>query len=218
MALMDILAGAQGGQFFANTGKCVGLDAEAAAKALSALCPAIAAQLRAKSEEDPQTFEGLLELLEDEGGDSVLDDPEELASGEAIRDGNAILDDIYGSREAAIREMRKLAGEVPETSLGKLAAIGATAVLGGLSRSNAPMPLAGAAPLAGGLLGTIVSELVKGAVQGATRTLAPRKRRRRRTYSSYFGKKRKRTTRKRSSQRTPSLEDIFGEILGTRRR
>jgi hypothetical protein len=107
---------------------------------------------------------------------------------------------------------------VPETSLGKLAAIGATAVLGALSRTNTAMPLAGAAPHAGGLLGTIVSELVKGAVQAATRTLAPRKRRRRRSYSSYFGKKRKRTTRKHSSQRTPSLEDIFGEILGTRRR
>lgn len=219
MALMEILAAAQGGAFYANAGNAVGLDGKQAGKAMAAMCPAIAQQLRAKSQEDADTFETLLDLLEDDADGGALDDPASLAGSEVIADGNAILDDIYGSRNAAISEMRKIAGQVPETSLGKLAAISATAVLGALAKSNAPMPLASAAPAAssesGGLLGTIVSELIKGAVQGAAHSLAP-KRRRRRSTTSYFGTKRKRRTTKR--KRSPSLEDIFGEILGTRRR
>lgn len=218
MALMDIVAGAQGGTLFADAGKAVGVSAGEAETAMAALCPAIAHQLRAKSQDDADTFESLLDLLEDgaDGGAGPLTD------GEAIADGNAILDDIYGSREAAISAMRKLAGEIPETSLGKISAISATAVLAALARSHAAMPLAGAAPAAasgGGLLGTIVAELIKGAVQGAARSLTP-KRRRRRSYTSYFGRKRKsRTTaRKRRSTGTPSLEDIFSEILGSKRR
>jgi hypothetical protein len=43
--------------------------------------------------------------------------------------------------------------------------------------------------------------------------LAP-KRRRRRSYSSYFGTRRKPVRRR---TRTPSLNDIFGQILGNRR-
>jgi hypothetical protein len=217
MALMDILASAQGGNLFAAVGQATSLDAAAAKKALSAMAPAIAAQLKIKSAEDPSTFDALLDLLED--GGSVIDDASLLTDAEAISDGNAVLDEIYGSRDQAIRTMRQLAPEVPETSLSKLAAIGATAVLGALAKSNTPAPMAltGAQPLtggSGGILGTILSALVKGAVQSVTRQLAPR--RRRRSATSYFGHRKKRSTTKRRT-RSPTLEDIFGEILGTRR-
>lgn len=221
MALMDILAGAQGGALFANAGAAVGISTTDAAKAMKALCPAIAVQLKAKSQEDSGTFEALLDLLEDNADGSLIDDPAALSGGEAIADGNAILDQIYGSRQAAISEMRKLAPQVAELALVKIAPISATAVLGALAKSQTVMPLAGAALAAssegGGLLGTIVSELIKGAVQGAARSLAPRRRRRRST-TSYFGTKRKRKTTRKRKSRTPTLEDVFGEILGTKRR
>ncbi len=222
MALMDILEAAQGGALFDNAGAAVGLSAGDAAKAMKALCPAIATQLKAKSQEDAGTFDALLDLLEDDADGSLIDDPGSLNGGEATADGNAILDQIYGSRQAAISEMRKLAPQLAELVLVKIAPISATAVLGALGKSQAAMPLVGAAPAAasegGGLLGTIVSELIKGAVQGAARSLAPRRRRRRST-TSYFGTKRRRkTARKRKSSRTPTLEDVFGEILGTKRR
>jgi hypothetical protein len=216
MALIDMLAGAQGGAFFANVAAASGLGAAETKIVFTAIGPAIAGQLKGKAEADPESFEDLLDLLED-GGDADLDDSEAMTGAEAVADGNAILADIYGSRNAAIVDMRKLAGDIPEASLERLAAVAATAVLAALARSQAVVqPLAGAqtaADTAGGLLGTIVSAIVTGAVQGAARQLAPR---RRRSYSSYFGTRRRRTTRRHT--RSPSLDDIFADILGTRRR
>src|SRR5260221_14761388 len=98
MALMDILAGAQGGGLFATVGKATGLDAAAARKALAIMAPAIASQLKAKSAKDPATFDALLDLLEGGADGGVIDSPEQLTNSDAISDGNAVLDDIYGSR------------------------------------------------------------------------------------------------------------------------
>lgn len=222
MALIDMLAGAQGGAFFTNVAAATGLGAAETKSAIAAIGPAIAGQLRGKAQEDPEAFEGLVDLLEDGGANSDLDDGDSMTGAEAVADGNAILTDIYGSRNAAIVDMRKLAGEIPEPELEKLAAIAATSVLAALARSQAvARTMAGATTAAdtdGGLLGTIVSAIVKGAVQSAVRQLAPRRRRRRRSYSSYFGTKRRRTTRRRRRTRSPSLDDIFADILGTRRR
>lgn len=219
MALIDMLASAQGGAFFANVAAATGLSAAATKTAFAALGPAIAGQLKDKAEADPQAFEDLLDLLED-GGDADLDDRNSMTGAEAVADGNAILTDIYGSRNAAIVDMRRLAGSIPEAPLEKLAALAATAVLAALARSHAKaMPLAGAQTAAdsgGGILDTIVSALVKGAVQGVARQLAPR--RRRRSYTNYFGTRRRRTTRRRRRTRSPSLDDIFADILGSRRR
>ncbi|MGQ0486079.1 MAG: DUF937 domain-containing protein [Hyphomicrobiales bacterium] len=217
MALIDMLAGAQGGAFFANAAAASGLGAVETRTVFATIGPAIAGQLKGKAEADPESFEDLLDLLED-GGDSDLDDGEAMTGAEAVADGNAILAAIYGSRNAAIVDMRKLAGDIPEVPLEKIAAIAATSVLAALARSHAvAQPPAGATTAAateGGLLGTIVSAIVKGAVQGAASQLAPR---RRRSYSSYFGKRRRRTARGRRRTRSPSLDDIFADILGTRR-
>ena len=215
MALIDMLASAQGGAFFANVAAATGLGAAETKSAFAAIGPAIAGQLKDKAEADPQAFEDLLDLLED-GGDADLDNPTAMTDVEAVADGNAILADIYGSRNTAIVDMRKLAGNVAEAPLEKLAAIAATAVLAVLARSHATAQPLAAADAGGGLLGTIVSALVKGAVQGVVRQLAPR-RRRRRSYTSYFGNRRRRTTRRRKRSRGPSLEDIFADVLGARR-
>jgi hypothetical protein len=219
MALMDILSAAQGGGLFASVGKAVGLSEGETRAAMAALCPAIAERLRSKSTSDPTTFDDLLDLIDEGGQGESIDDPQALTDADAIADGNAILVEIYGSRDAAIKAMREAAPEVAELCLLKLSAISATAVVGVLATAQGPAALAGGMPAAGngGILSTIIAALVKGAVQGASRQLAPRRRRRR--YSSYFGRRRttakRRATRRRA--RTPSLEDIFGEILGTRR-
>lgn len=214
MALIDMLAGAQGGAFFANVAAATGLSAAAARKAIAAIGPVIAAQLKSKAEADPEAYEELLDLLED-NGDAGLDDREAMTGAEAVADGNAILADIYGSRNAAIVDMRKLAGNIAEAPLEKLAALAATAVLAALARSHATAQPLAAADAGRGLLGTIVSALVRGAVQAVVRQLAPRRRRRRR-YTSYFGNRR-RTTWRRKRTRSPSLEDVFADVLGARR-
>lgn len=222
MSLMDILRAAQDGRFIANAGQAAGLDAAAAEAALGRMGPAIAGQLR-KRAEDPQALEALLDLLEDGDGDAFLDDSNLMDDPELVTDGEAVLADIYGSAAAA---RKALAIKVRDTALNKLAAIAAGAVLAVLARQYAQpatqhlmgaQRAQGAGEEQGGLFATIIEAVVKGAVQGATRQLAP-KRRRRRTTSVFGTSTRRRTRKRRSNGSIPSLDQIFGEILGTLRR
>ena len=213
MTLMSILAASNNGNYFEGVAQACGMDAGEARSALERLCPAIATQLKSKMQRDNNAFEALLDLL-DEGGD--LDG---LTDGEAIADGKAVLDDLYGSPAAALAEMKKLAPGLSDAQYENISAIGATSVLAVLAKSYAaPATLAGStgeAPQGGGILATIIAAIIKGLLQGARSQLAPR-RRRRRSYTSYFGTRRKTTRRKRRAN-TPSLEDIFGQILGARK-
>ncbi|MEP7174140.1 MAG: DUF937 domain-containing protein [Aestuariivirga sp.] len=209
MTLMSILATSDNGNYFSSVAQACSMSAGDAKSALERLCPAIASRLKAKMQSDNNAFEALLDLL-DEGGD--LDG---LTDGEAIADGKAVLDDLYGSTTAALAEMKKLAPGLSDTQYENISAIAATSVLAVLAKSYAtPATLAastGDAPQGGGILATIIAALIKGLMQGARSQLAPR-RRRRRSYTSYFGTRRKPTRRKRRA-RTPTLEDIFGQIL-----
>ena len=217
MTMMTILDAAQNGNYFASVAKACGMTASEAKSNLEKLCPAIARQLKSKSQNDYEALEALLNLLDEGGGSSDLDD---LTDSEAIADGNAVLEDIYGSPSAALAEMKRLAPGLDDTQYEKISAIAATSVLAVLAKTySAPATLAAVsdpAPQSGGILATIVSAVLKGLLQGIARQLAPR-RRRRRSYSDYFGTRRRKTTRRRTRTRTPTLEDIFGQILGTRK-
>lgn len=220
MSLMDMLRAAQDGRFIANAGRAAGVDREAAEAALTRMGPAIAAQLR-KRADDPEALEKLLDLLEDGDGDAFLDDADLMDDAELIKDGEAVLADIYGSAAAA----RKALVIAPrDGAMTKLAAIAASAVLAALSRQYAKPRMQGLmgeeralsnGEAQGGLFSTILEAVVKGVVQEATRQLKPKRRRRRTT--SIFGTRAKPRTRKRRSG-TPSLDQIFGEILGNLRR
>lgn len=218
MALMDILEQAQGGGFLAAAGQAAGLDAGEAKVVMHALAPAIADALRERAGQDEEAFDRLLDLLED-GGDDVLSVPGALAKADALSDGKAVLKDIYGTEAKALKSGQALVADVPAAKLRKLMPIAAAAVLAALvrGRRNAPMTLAGAQTAVGdsggGLLGTIVSAVVQGVVEGATRSLKRKTTRRRSTTTT---KRRKKTTRRRTTR--PSLESIFGELLGLGRR
>ncbi len=208
------MRGAQGGRFFANAGAAAGIDEAAAEAALGRMGPAIAAQLR-KRAEDPQALEALLDLLEDGDGDAFLDDSNLLNDAEVIADGNAVLADIFGSAKAA---RGALAIAAKDAAMMKLAAIAASAVLAVLARQYAGPRMQGlmgeqraasGGGGQGGLLSTIVEAVIKGVVQGVTRQLAPKRRR----TTSVFGTRTRRRARKRRSS-TPSLDQIFGEIIG----
>jgi hypothetical protein len=213
MPLMTLLAAAQNGTYFAAAAAASGVAAAEAQAALSAMAPAIAEKLQAKAQADADAFEALLSLLDDGADSSELNDPDALTGAEAIADGAAVLKVLYGSSDAALAAMKALAPALPEPAVKTLAAIGTTSVLAALGQSHAaPQALADApqAAAGGGLLKTILSALVAGAVQGAIKQLAPKRRRRRRSYSSYFGPRRR--------QGAPTLNEIFGQILGTNRR
>jgi hypothetical protein len=217
MSIVDILAAAQGGGYFANAGRAAGLSAADAEAAIGVLAPAIAAKLKSKAAADPDAFDQLLDLLEEGGDSSDLDDVESTTGPEAVEDGNAILADLYG--EGAGATLAKLVPGVSGKSLTTISAIAATSVLASLASANATGLASDTSRVAenaggGGLISIIIAAVMKGLMQGAARQLAPRRRRRRR-YTSYYGTRR-RPTRRRT--RRPGLDDIFKDIIGANRR
>jgi len=218
MTMMTILDAAQGGNYFAKVAEACGMSTSEAKSSLGKLCPAIARQLKSKAQNDGEAFEALLDLLDE--GSSSSSDLDNLTDSEAIADGKAVLDDLYGSPSGALAEMKRLVPGLDDARYEKISAIAATSVLAVLAKSySVPATLAAVsdpAPQGGEILVTIVSAILKGLLQGIARQLAPR-RRRRRSYSDYFGTRRRKTTRRTTRTKTPSLEDIFGQILGTRK-
>ena len=231
MSLMAMLHAAQGGRLFATIAESLDLDEGQTAKAMQALCPAIAKQLKAKAADDGELFQSLLDLIEDGAEASPLEESDAVTGEEAVRDGNAILVDIFGSRNNAMVALRKAAEDVPERELSKLAPISATVVVAALAQANKPMTLAGALPAAqgsgdSGIFGTIIGAVITGAVQGMVREMTSSRRwrsttgytksRSKRKTSSTRTKKSKSTGSSSSKRRTTSasIEDIFRDILG----
>jgi hypothetical protein len=208
--MMSILSKTEDGDYFGRVGLACNMSAATAEASLARLCPAIALRLKEKSANDNNAFEALLDLL-DEG-----DDLTGLTDAEAIADGQAVLADLYGSTPAALAEMKKLAPGLSDAQCKNISAIAATSVLAVLAKSyTAPATLAGStdeAPQDSGLVATIMAALIAGLLQALRSKFAPR-RRRRRNYTSYFGTKRRKTARRKRRAKTPTLEDIFGQIL-----
>ena len=200
MTLMSFLATSDNGNYFDAVAQACDMSAGEAKSALERLCPAIATRLKSKMQNDNNAFEALLDLL-DEG-----DELDGLTDSESIEDGKALLADLYGSPAAALAEMKRLAPGLSDAQYENISAIGATSVLAVLAKSYAtPATLAsstGEVPQGGGLLATIISAILKGLLQGALSQLAPRRR--------WTARRKRRAT-------TPTLEDIFGQILGTRK-
>jgi hypothetical protein len=214
VSITTILEAAEGGRFFANAARAAGVSEEEARAATLKLAPAIAQQLKDKAAKDPEAFEQLLDLIE-EGDAAELQQDGALTDGDAQSDGARILDDLYGSAQAAQASLLGLAGSIAKVPGYTLASINASAVLAALSASNAAKLKDGgpqaASSAGGGLLSILLAALVKGLLQGARRQLAPRRRRQR--YSSYYG--RRRTARRRRP--TIGLDDVFREILTGRK-
>ncbi len=218
MSIQDILGHTEGGAFYRNAAKAAGITDADAKATIGKLAPAIALALKDRAAADPEAFEVLLELLED-NGDADLNEAGALTDGEAQSDGAAILKDIHGSAAAAQAVAGKLVSELAPEAVSILNAISATGVLAALSQQNVVTLSDGAATAAdtqsggGGFLSILFAALLKGLLQGASRQLAPKRRRRR--YASYSGR---RTTTRRRRRTTPGLDDIFKSILSGNRR
>lgn len=218
MSLMTLLEQAQGGGLYTAVARSLDLDEGETRKAMRQLCPAIATRLQEKAAADQDLFQTLLDLIEDGAEGSPLDTVDSLTGAEAMADGNAILEDVYGSRNQAMVALRQVDETIPERELRKLAPISATAVVAALAQANRPMALAASAAPARsstggeGIIATLISAIIAGIVSALSRKLAPRTRRRTARYS--------RTRSKRKTTRTPtrrtttaSVEDVFRDIL-----
>lgn len=235
MNLIRMLEAAQGGQLFANVAAAIKADPQATQAAMEALCPAIAQQLLDAANADDGLMQSLVEVLEDGAEGSPLHDADALTGQESIDDGKMILEDVYGSTDAALDALGPLASGISASTLPKLAAISATAVVAALSQAQTPITLTGAQTAigGGGILGTIMDALVKGVVSEATRQIRQRTgigwgtrrrstRRKTTTRKTTARKKTSKTaTRKTSTRRKSSspisIESIIRDMLGNTR-
>lgn len=234
MSVTTMLAAAQGGKLYDQVAESLDVGAAETRRAMEKLCPAIARQLKDAAEEDDDLFDTLLDLINDGEGTSPLDEPGALTDAEAISDGNAVLDDVYGSRNEAMVALRKVTPDLAERELAKLAPISAVAVVAALAQANQPMALTQAQPaasmdsgLGGGVIGTIIGSVIAGAVTGLIREVTSSKNWRgttsytkTRTRRPSGSKTKAKTRTKTQTQRTTpagksiSVEDIFRDILG----
>ena len=234
MTLTAMLAQAQGGRLFAQVAGAIGLDEATTRTAMMDICPAIISELKAAAEGDDSLLETLARHLAEGNEGSVLDDPGVLTGAESIKDGNAILAAIYGSKAGAMEDIKTLVTGVPAAKLSKLAAVSATAAVSALMQSHAITPLAGvqrAAGSGGGILSVFIDALIKGMVRAATSELnrqvrnvvKPRKAPAKRNAAAKRAPARKTPARKTPARKAPAkrstqtgitIEDIFGSILG----
>jgi hypothetical protein len=216
MSILDILDAAEGGKFFTNTAAAAGLDEATARKVSAKIAPAIAQRIKDKSAEDPEAFENLLDMLE-EDGDVDLAVEGSLTDQDAQSDGTSILNDLYGSAAETNAVFKGLGGGIDKAAMSTLTSINAAAVLAALASLNASKLSDGAAQAAdtsggGGFFSVLLAALLKGFMQSAQRQLAPKRRRRR--YTSYYGR---RAPVRRRRKRSVGLDDVFKDILGGRR-
>lgn len=220
MSVMTVLDQVQGGRLLATIAASLDIDAAQTRKAMHKLCPAIAATLQEKAKADEELFQSLLDLIADNAEASPLSAADGLTSAEAIADGNAILSDVYGSRNAAMVALREADPSLPERELSRLAPISATAVVAALAEANRPLALGGQAlPAAGrsageGFIAALISAIVAGIVSALTKRLTGSARRRAPARYSRTRSRRKAAPARRRRTSTASVEDVFRDILG----
>ncbi len=218
MSILDILETAEGGKFFVNAAAACGLDEATTRKISAKVAPAIAQRVKDKSAEDPEAFENLLDMLE-EDGDVDLNAEGSLTDQDAQSDGAEILNDLYGSAAETNAVFKGLGGGIDKAALSTLTSINAAAVLAALASLNASQLSDGASQAAdtssgsGGFISMVIAAILKAFMQSAQRQLAPKRRRRR--YTSYYGQRRAPVRRRR--KRAVGLDDVFKGILGGRR-
>jgi hypothetical protein len=225
MRVIEALEKAQGGQLFRKLGELAGISPSDAKRALEAMCPPIAARLQARAAQ-PAEFERLLNLLEDNESDLLKEgDP---GSDEVKADGLKVLEDLYGSDEAA-RAEAEMAGRalrIDEPAMQRLQPIAAQLVLALLSErfrkeneseqapaeAAPPQQSAEPATVRGGrsILGIFVAAAGAAVTRALMNRLLPRRRRTRYTYEDY---RRRTTRRRRRSARQPRLEDLFRDLI-----
>lgn len=219
MSITRMLDQAQGGRLYTAVATSLDIDEAQTRSAMAKLCPAIAAKLHDRAAEDEGLFQSLLDLIADNGAGSPLEDAEGLTSAEAVSDGNAILNDVFGSKSSAMAELRKADPALAERELARLAPISATAVVACLAQANRPLALASEPQQAAGrgagqgFFSALIAAIVAGIVSALTKKLTASTRRR-----SSYSRSRTSTARRRAAPRrrtaNASVEDVFREILG----
>ncbi len=160
--LLEMLMNSGGGGAIQQVAQRFGLSEEQTSSALNQLAPALMAGLQ-KSASQQGGMESLLGALSGGNHAQYLDNPELLAGEAASQDGNAILAQIFGSKDVS----RAVAGRAAEqTGIGadilkQLLPLAAAMVMGGLSRQSAD---SANAPGSGDLLSSLLDQNRDGSI------------------------------------------------------
>ncbi len=170
--LMDMIAGAAGGQVKQQLAAQLGLSESQTSAALKSLLPALAAGLQANTQK-PGGVEALFGALDRGDHEKYLDEPHRLGRQETVDEGNAILGHLLGSKEMS-RSVASAASQktgISDTVLKSALPLVASMVMGSLSKQTKDPSVAsqlmgmlggqsqpqnsGGSPL-GGLLGAVL--------------------------------------------------------------
>jgi hypothetical protein len=230
MTIGDTIASAQGGNLCENLARMTGLSASDCRTAMEGLGPAIAARVQ-EIARDPERFDRLLDMIEDNEGDLLGDG--DLGSRDTEEDGHGVLVSAYGSENAARDEARKTAKalRLDENAVVRLMPVAAALVLAVLAKRHkelaGPMLVdetdatgdqtapqsAGSRRSGGGILPVLLAAIGAGIARAIANRFLPRRRRRysypRPRYAKSSGH-----SRRRRRIRQPSLEEIFRGLLG----
>jgi hypothetical protein len=225
MGIMSTLDEAQGGQLYRKLGEIAGVSPSDARRAIEAFCPAIAARLKTRAE-DSDAFEHLLALLDDNDGDLLASG--DLACRDTAEDGEAVLEQAYGSLDASREEATATARalRIDRSASEQLQPIAAALVLAMLSRRYDREASEGSAPEAGdqeqgpeeasgrktGIFHILLAAIGGAILRRLVNSLRPRRRRRSGYAASRYGSRRAGRSRRRR-RREPGLEDLFRELL-----
>jgi len=170
----------------------------------------------ATGEGPPETrLQDLLDVIEAGEHDDYLTNPDTLLSREAAQEGEEILAHVYGSLDRArtvARSLRRPHG-IGEEKMERLMSLAATLCVAAMVARGRQGFMA---VDLGGVTQTFWREMVNAVIKGIT-YVPPRRRRRRNRATvakSYATSAKRKRQRRRSKRKTsPSLSDVFGELI-----
>jgi hypothetical protein len=158
MQLLDMVLGANDGMNVKKIAESLGIDETQAQSGIASLVPALAGGLKRETASEGG-LQSLLGALQSGNHQRYLDDPDSLAQGETVAEGNGILGHLFGSKEVS----RQVAAKASESSgvdtgiLKKMLPLVATMVMGSMSKqaSQSGAASAGSSGIMGALSGML---------------------------------------------------------------
>lgn len=164
--LYDIFQNAQNGSAQNNIARQFGLNQEQTQKAIEALMPAFSSGLK-RNVSDPNGFASFMDALSTGKHEKYVETPDEVFSSSAMKDGNAILGHLFGSKDVsrAVAANAAKATGIGETILKQMLPALAPMIMGGLFKqmSGQAQQASQAGAMGNNPLGQIFEQMMGGA-------------------------------------------------------
>lgn len=165
--LLGMLAQAQGGQAIGNIASRFGISESQAQSAVQALLPALSAGVRRES--SAGGLDNLLQGVQPATAQRALEDSSALEDSATVEQGNALLGQLFGSRDVS----RRVAADASDRTgvdagvLRQLLPLVATMLVGGAAQNVAPEVATPQVTRGGGMFGQLLGAVSGGGLGGA---------------------------------------------------